>query len=77
MKTIKRENKVPKRIAAAYGGSRKFRIAMRRSVRQAQKVLEPLGNLVWCTNAEPRDICDVAVLLDRIARDLSQANWGK
>jgi len=74
MKTIKRENKVPKRVAAAYGGSRKFRIAMRRSVRQAQKALNPLSCLGCFTNA---DIGDACVLLDRIARDLSQKNWGK
>ena len=77
MKTIKRENKVPKRVAAAYGGSRKFRIAMRRSVWKAQKALNPLSCLGCFTNADIGEIGDACVLLDRIARDLSQKNWGK
>ena len=77
MKTIKPENRVPKHIAAFYGGSRNFRIAMRRSVWKAQKALNPLSNLGCFTNADIGDIGDACVLLDRIARDLSQKNWGK
>lgn len=77
MKTIKRENKVPKHIAAFYGGSRNFRIQMRRAVAQARKAIEPLGTLGTFTPAGRSDIHDVQVLLDRIRLDLSQENWGK
>lgn len=77
MKTIKPENRVPKHIAAAYGGSRNFRIQMRRSVAQARKAIVPLDALGSFTSVDPKDVRDVQVLLDRIAQDLSQRNWGK
>ncbi len=77
MKTIKRENKIPKDVALAYGVSRKFRIAMRRAVSRAAKLFSPLEAVGSFTPADPKDVRDVRVFLDRIARDLSQQNWGK
>ncbi len=77
MKTIKRENRIPRHIAVEFCGSRNFRIQMRRAVAQARKAIEPLGTLGTFTPAGRSDIHDVQVLLNRIRLDLSQENWGK
>lgn len=77
MKTIATENRIPTHIAALYGGSRNFRILMRQKVAQARKAMASFDTLGSFTFADPKDVRDVLVLLDRIKLDLSQTNWGK
>lgn len=77
MKTIKRENRIPRHIAVEFCGARNFRILMRQKVAQARKAMASFDTLGSFTFADPKDVRDVLVLLDRIKLDLSQTNWGK
>jgi hypothetical protein len=67
---------LPRYIMEEYGTARGFRQSKRREAHRVRRVLKHLYSGCAFTPAAS-DIRQVGILLDRIVKNLSQANWGK